>query len=127
MPRLARGGKWVFGWVIVGPGLELPVPPDAWRRYRFRAGGEVVLLRGSRTSGGFALAEAARLPAHLATRLLGSGRFIGDGRAALPASVPVRPGDRLLAVLGSGHALGLLARGPIYELALSHDEIEVFS
>lgn len=53
-------------------------------------------------------------------------RFDEDGRAVLPASAPVQPGDRLLAVLGSGHALGFLARGPIYQAALEHNEIEFF-
>jgi hypothetical protein len=44
----------------------------------------------------------------------------------LPASAPVQPGDHLLAVLGSGYALGFLVRGPIYQLAMEHDEIQVF-
>jgi len=127
MPQLAKGGKWVYGWVIVGPGLPLPIPPAAWRKYGFQAGGEALLLRGSRTSGGFGLADTASLPALLATRVLGRGRFDEDGRAALPANAPVQPGDRLLAVLGSGHALGFLARGPIYQAATEHDEIEIFA
>ena len=38
----------------------------------------------------------------------------------------MQPGDRLLAVLGSGHAVGFLARGPIYQAALEHNEIEFF-
>ena len=126
MPRLAKGGKWVYGWVIVGPGLELPIPPAAWQRYGFRAGSEAVLLRGSRTSEGFGLADGARLPAHLAGRLIGLARFDAGGRAVLPAAAPVNPGDRLLAVLGSGYALGFVARGPIYQLALEHDEVAVF-
>lgn len=126
MPRLAKGGKWVYGWAIVGPGYILPIPPAAWDKFGFRAGGEAFLLRGSRTSGGFGLANAARLPAHLAARVLGRARFDEEGQATLPASAPVQPRDRLLAVLGSGYALGFLARGPIYQLALEHDEIEVF-
>ena len=127
MPRLARGGRWVYGWAIVGPGLVLSIPPEAWRKYGFQANGEALVLRGSRTSRGFALANAARFPAHLATRVLGSGRFTGDGRVALPASAHAGSGDRLLVVLGSGHALGFLARGPIYQMALEHDDIEVFA
>jgi hypothetical protein len=126
MPRLEKGGKWVYGWVIVSSDYTLPIPPAAWRKYGFRAGDEALLLRGSQTSGGFGLADAARLPVHLATRVLGRARFDQDSRAMLPASAPVQPGDRLLAVLGSGYALGFLARGPIYQLAMEHDEIQVF-
>ena len=126
MPRLVKGGKWVFGWVVVGPGLALPIPPAAWRKYGFHAGGEALLLRGSQTSGGFGLANAATIPARLATRVLGRARFDDDGRALLPANASVHPGDQLLAVLGSGYALGFLARGPIYQAAPEHDEIEIF-
>jgi hypothetical protein len=53
MPQLVKGGKWVFGWVIVGSGGEITIPPEAYREYGFRAGDEVVFLQGSRRSGGF--------------------------------------------------------------------------
>lgn len=126
MPRLVKGGKWVYGWVVVGPGLMLSIPPAAWREYGFQAGGEALLLRGSRTSGGFGLADAAILSAHLATRVPGRARFDKEAQATLPAGAPALPGDRLLAVFGSGYALGLLARGPIYQAALEYEELEVF-
>lgn len=42
-------------------------------------------------------------------------------------SVGVRPGDRLLAVRGSGWALGFLTQGPIFDEALQHPELETFS
>jgi len=29
MPQLVKGGKWVFGWVIVGFQGELTIPPEA--------------------------------------------------------------------------------------------------
>jgi hypothetical protein len=44
----------------------------------------------------------------------------------LPPEVEAQAGDRLLAVRGSGYALGFLAQGPIYEEALQHPELEVF-
>ncbi len=53
VPRLAKGGKWVYGWVIVSPESGLPILPAAWCRFGFRSGDEALLLRGSRTSGGF--------------------------------------------------------------------------
>lgn len=126
MPRLAKGGKWVYGWVIVDSESRLPIPPAAWCRFGFRTGDEALLLRGSRTSGGFSVANVASLPAVLATRVVGRALFDKEGRAVLPAEAPVQPGDQLLVVLGSGCALGFLACGPIYELALAHAEIEVF-
>jgi hypothetical protein len=44
----------------------------------------------------------------------------------LPPETSVRPGDRLIAVRGSGLALGLSTQGPIYEEALKHPELEAF-
>jgi len=29
MPQLAKGGKWVFGWVVLGQNYELSIPPAA--------------------------------------------------------------------------------------------------
>jgi hypothetical protein len=83
MPQLVKGGKWVFGWVIVGPRGELTIPPEAWDEYQFQVGDEVTFIPGSRRSGGFSLSH-----------------------------------PRLLAVRGSGRALGFVAHGPIYEEAL---------
>ena len=55
MPQLVKGGKWVYGWVIVGLQGELTIPPEAWHEYGFRTGDEVTFLPGSRRSGGFGL------------------------------------------------------------------------
>ena len=132
MPQLVKGGKWAYGWVIAGPSRELTVPPDAWREYCFRAGEEALFVRGSRRSGGFAVCTTASM-AQASERLggatlavLGRGRFEADGRVWVPPEVDVRPGDRLLAVRGSRYGLGFVARGPIYEEALRHPELECF-
>ena len=44
MPQLDRRGKWVFGWVVVGPRREIAVPPEARREYGFRAGQRISFL-----------------------------------------------------------------------------------
>jgi len=126
MPQLVKGGKWVFGWVIVGSGGEITIPPEAYREYGFRAGDAVVFLKGSRRSGGFGIGRADHILVLLRKRALGHGQVNGSGRVIAPPSVGVRPGDRLLAVRGSGLALGLVARGPIYGEATQHSELEVF-
>ncbi|MDD3828168.1 MAG: hypothetical protein PHY79_19560 [Anaerolineae bacterium] len=129
MPQLAKGGKWIFGWVIVGQQGELTIPPQAWDEYRFQAGEEVSFLAGSRTSGGFGLSTPrllAQAVAPLQTRALARGSIGPDGHLVIPAEVGVRPGDRLLVVRGSGRALGFMARGPIYDQALRHPELETF-
>lgn len=131
MPQLVKGGKWAYGWVVVGPRGELPIPPAAWEEYGFQVGEEVVFLPGSRRSGGFGLSTPRLLAG--SSIPLGEGRLIGRGRigedrqVVLPPEGEIGPGDRLLAVRGSGYALGFVSRGPIYDGALRHpDELEVF-
>ena len=37
MSQLGKGGKWVFGWVVVRAGKKITVPPEAYSEYGFRA------------------------------------------------------------------------------------------
>ena len=127
MPQLAKRGKWVFGWVVVGPQSEIIIPPEAYHEYGFRTGDEVIFLRGSRRSGGFSVGRVEKIPALFEKRILARGRMARQGRVNLPPETGAQPGDRLLVVRGSGLALGLLAQGSIYEEALKHPELEVFS
>lgn len=130
MPQLVRGGKWVFGWVTVGPQEELPIPPEAWHEYGFQSGEEAVFLPGSRTSGGFGLSTPrllAQAAGPLHARIQAQDRLGEDAQIVVaPAVVGVHPGDRLLVVRGSGRALGFVARGPIFDEALKYPELEVF-
>lgn len=127
MPQLAKGGKWVFGWVTVGPQREVVIPADAFAEYGFRVGEPVRFLRGSRRSGGFSVGRLERLAMakiDLSSRVFGQGTVGSGGKVQVPEGVGVEPGTRLLVVRGSGLALGFLQRGPIYEEALSHPELE---
>jgi hypothetical protein len=131
MPQLAKGGKWVFGWVVVRPDRSITIPPEAWEEYGFEVGEEVIFVRGSRTSGGFGLATP-RLIAGTAIgldagqRVLGSGHIETAGRVTLPEAIEIAPGERLLVGRGSGRALGFLQKGRIVEEAQNHPEIELF-
>jgi hypothetical protein len=131
MPRLVKGGKWTYGWVVIGQGGEIVVPPEAWAEYGFQEGSEAVFLLGSRTSGGFAVGTpdsiatvAGKTRAHV-QRELGRSRF-GNRRVLAPRETAVKRGDRLLTVRGSRCGLGFAARGPIYLKALEHPELELF-
>jgi hypothetical protein len=131
MPRLVKGAKWTYGWVVIGPKGEIAIPPEAWREFGFQPGEEAVFTLGSRRSGGFAvstlalMAEVREKMVGAELRELGRGQF-GDGWVTVPPEVGVKPGDRLLAVRGSRYGLGFVARGPIYEEALRHSALEVF-
>ena len=132
MPRLVKGGKWAYGWVVIGPEGEIIIPSEAWREFGFQAGDEAVFTPGSRRSGWFAIstpelmAEVSERLEGATLRVLARGRFAEDGRVTAPPEVGAKPGDRLLAVRGSRYGLGFVARGPIYEEALKHPELAVF-
>ena len=136
MPRLVKGAKWTYGWAVVGPELEIAIPPEAWREYGFEAGQPAIFLSGSKRSGGFAVSTLERME-QAAGRLgggalgeLGRGRFAEGGRLTIPpevaAQTSTQAGDRLLTVRGSRFGLGFIARGPIYEQALDHPALGTF-
>jgi hypothetical protein len=130
---LVKGGKWIYGWVVVSPEREVVIPPDAWREFGFQGGGEAVFAPGSRRSSGFAvstpglMAKVSERLEGATLRVLGQGCFSEDGKVLLPPEVDVQPGDRLLAVRDSRYGLGFAVQGPIYEEALKHpDKLQVF-
>ncbi len=132
MPQLAKGGKWVFGWAVVGPERQIPVPPEAWSEYHFHTGQQAIFLRGSRRSGGFAISTpdlwpAAFGPWESAPRVLGQTVISAPEEVPLPPEIAVCPGQKLLVVRGSGNGLGFLAQGPIYELAEGHPDVRTFT
>lgn len=131
MPRLAKGGKWVFGWVTVSDTGAIRIPPEAVAWYGFQPGERAIFLRGSVTSGGLAISTERLWPADFGNpaccnRVIGQGVIEIDYLVALPPVAGAEPGTRLLAAFGSGNALGLLAHGPIYELAETHTELVCF-
>ena len=136
MPQLAKGGKWVFGWAVMGEKSifhagVLPIPPAAWEEYGFQVGDTAIFIRGSAHSGGFSLSTPALWPESFNAwegnpRVLGTGTLSALHTAVLPPEIDVVPGQRLLIIRGSGLALGFTAQGRIYAEALKHPEIEVF-
>jgi hypothetical protein len=134
MPQLVKGGKWAYGWVVVGPKGELTIPPEAWCEYKFQVGEEAIFTPGSLRSGGFGIstsklmaAISERFEGGGAFRTLGRGRFDEEGETIAPSEVGVKPGDWLLAVRGSRYGLGFVAQGPIYKEALKHPNLEIFN
>jgi hypothetical protein len=130
MPQMNKGGKWVFGWCVVGSTSKITIPPAAYAEYGFRPDEPIVFLRGSHRSGGFSVGRLEKL-ADLATPLLrrsmGQGDIQGDGQVAVPPEAHIQPGERLLSVRGSGYAVLFCTGGPIYEEALKRSDIETFS
>ncbi|MBN1120909.1 MAG: hypothetical protein JXJ17_07505 [Anaerolineae bacterium] len=130
MPQLVKGGKWVFGWTIVNPSRLITIPPAAWIEYGFQVGDKIAFLKGSKTSGGFAIGRMVVLTQKstpIIDHALAHAEIAEAGRIALPPTINVHTGDRLLVVRGSGLALGFLIKGPIIDEAINHPEIETFT
>jgi bifunctional DNA-binding transcriptional regulator/antitoxin component of YhaV-PrlF toxin-antitoxin module len=154
VPQLVKGGKYVFGWSKVGPTGRIAVPKEAMAEYGLEEGDRVIVMSGSRRSGGFALttpsllagsplaAVLRRLP-RLRTFQMPEARTVRvEGRSFCWATIEegvyitlpcetlrdyeVLPGDRLLTVKGSHLALGFALKGPIVEQAVTFPGLEVF-
>jgi hypothetical protein len=154
MPRLVKGGKFVYGLSRISPQGGIFIPPAAMKEYAFSKGDKVVVMSGSRRSGGFGLTKKeivakselsglietlsglwdCRIPREETVENQGrlfcwteiqDGGFISLPREAL-AGYGCKPGDLLAVGKGSYLALAFIARGPIMEEALKHPELEVF-
>jgi hypothetical protein len=129
MPQLEKGGKWVFGWVVVNQYLTFQVPPDAYGEYGFMTDQELAFTKGSRRSGGFGVGRLDIINSNefMVKRILSKTRIKINGQITLPDEMEIKPETQLLVVRGSNYASGFLLQGPIVELALMHSEIEVFT
>jgi bifunctional DNA-binding transcriptional regulator/antitoxin component of YhaV-PrlF toxin-antitoxin module len=154
MPQLVKGGKFVYGLSRIGPQGNIVIPPPAMKEYGYAVGDRVIVMSGSRTSGGFGLTQkrllekselkvmVEKLPELMgfqtaeAETIENQGRrfcwtVIKDGgRVNLPdstlADYGLKAGDRLAVGRGSYLAIAFIARGLILEEALKHPELEVF-
>lgn len=154
MPQLVKGGKYVFGWSVVSETGDILIPEEAWQEYQYQPGEKVIILPGSRTSGGFSIVKKSLLAKaglsdimtrnpDLAGFQIGEGQTINsngrilcwtalrdNGRLAilLPTleAYGIRPGNYLLVARGSYVGVAMLCRGPIVKEAEKHPEIEVF-
>jgi bifunctional DNA-binding transcriptional regulator/antitoxin component of YhaV-PrlF toxin-antitoxin module len=153
MPQLVKGGKYTYGWSRVGEGGQIVIPPEALQTYHLQESEKLILVPGSRTSGGFSLGSREIVKeSPIGTFLFDHPELdecrIAEGEAVthngksycwvelrhggfvLPAGTLERygiwPGDHLLVIKGSGLALGFAVRGPIVEEARRHPELMVF-
>ncbi|NLI41360.1 MAG: hypothetical protein GX421_09305 [Caldisericales bacterium] len=127
MPQLSKGGKWVFGWAIVGPDMDVLIPTQAFQEYGFHEDAPVVFTLGSKRSGGFGIGHKEKVASSLiCSRIIGEGLIGKEMHIYLRPTVDINPGEQLLVVRGSNLALGFLLRGPIVDEARLHPELEVY-
>lgn len=154
MPRLVKGGKYVYGMSRISPRGSIVIPPEAMNEYGFSAGDKVIIMNGSRRSGGFGLTQKRILEKSelnvLVEQLPGlvdykvpeaetiehrSRRFCwttikSGGHIDVPlktlSDYDLEPGDILAAGKGSYLSIAFIARGPIHDEAMNHPELEIF-
>ena len=119
----------MFGLCEVGMEDTIQIPPAAFCEYGFHAGETVIILPGSRRSGGFSMGKQEKLAnsGPLLRRALGSSEISAEGRIPVPRDAHLQVGNCFLAVRGSGYALMFITGGPIHAEARLHPEIEMFS
>jgi bifunctional DNA-binding transcriptional regulator/antitoxin component of YhaV-PrlF toxin-antitoxin module len=154
MPQLVKGGKYAYAWSKVDKNGKITIPKEAIEEYNLVNCEKLILISGSKRSGGFGLTTAELLQNSMLRIILNNtpqlanyqspeGEAIDfkgktvcwvkmntDGSIVVPLETlrnyGIRQGDRLLSVRGSRFALGFIVRGPIIEEAKKHEDLEIF-
>jgi antitoxin component of MazEF toxin-antitoxin module len=153
MPQLVKGGKYAYGWSRVGNNGGIVIPPEALSHYRLQDSERLILLPGSKSSGGFALGSRTKIEDSKLGALFASSSELVDmevpsrevagrdgeilpsvqlqaGAVEIPlASLEkygVHAGDELLVVRGSSLAIAFALKGPIVDEARKHPQLQVF-
>jgi hypothetical protein len=61
MPQLGKGGKIVFGWSVINTDCSVKIPDMAVNEYAIAAEGNVILISGSKPTGGFCVSKKSFL------------------------------------------------------------------
>ena len=148
MPQLVKGGKHVFAWITLNDSSTITLPPEIVDEYEFKPHERLVLMPGSRKSGGFTIVPQRNLTdsplnplrklekVHEDQVLMSRGkpfivtRLREDNTVSISKETlnifGLEKGDKLLAVRGSGLGPGFIAKGPIIIEALKHPEINEY-
>ena len=153
MPQLIKGGKYVYGWTRVGYNGHITIAPEALEDYELFGSEKLIVLPGSKTSGGFGLCPLKFLQGRKMEILAEARPELWEDRVTEgeiikfrskpycwirlnKGSIILRPStlneygihvlDKLLMIKGSGLALGFAVRGPIVEEAKKHEKLSIF-
>jgi len=154
MPQLVKGGKHTFGWSIISSSGRIMIPAEAREEYNLKTGDKLIIISGSKTSGGFSIVEIEKLRSSSLSNILENNSHFNilkttkgepvkknqrvfcwaeieeDGSFIIPintlALFGASPGNRLLAIRGSGLGVGFAVKGPIIQEAEKHKELEIF-
>ena len=155
MPQLGKGGKFVFGWSKINQDNSVQFPIMAVDEYRIASEGQIVLMSGSKATGGFCVSR----PGLLANSIMGNlfkeypalcdnkkseseiVRFKGRYYCTVPVTqneqivlntphlkcFDIKAGDKLLSIRGSNIAFVMGVKGPLINMANNYKgEIQVY-
>ena len=57
VPRVTKGGKYIFGWSRINDDLSMQLPKMAIDEYNITAEGKIILISGSKSTGGFVVTK----------------------------------------------------------------------
>jgi hypothetical protein len=145
MPQLNPGGKFVFGWSVIRKDRTIHLPPLAVKEYRISPEGRVILISGSKKTGGFCVSNKGMLEKSNLRGLFEENPLFAEyrtnecewikykGRLYCWLSVNadgiltiddtslkilwLNIGDKLLSIRGSDIAFVMGAKGPLIERA----------
>lgn len=153
MPQLVKGGKFVFGWTLVRENGRILLPPMAVKEYGFENLDRLIMLPGSKTSGGFGLYSPGKIfQSRVGSLFQTQPEFMKFNTApgeiidfsgtpvcwiklshcivTIPVEIlnrfGIRAGLKLLAARGSELGLALIVKGPIVNEARKHPELHLF-
>jgi bifunctional DNA-binding transcriptional regulator/antitoxin component of YhaV-PrlF toxin-antitoxin module len=154
VPQLVKGGKHAYAWSKVNNQGKITIPQEALTEYKLLIWDKVILMPGSKRSGGFGVTSVELLeksalrgildghpqlakfqinegePIEIKGKTLCWVKMNKDGSITVPVSTlkkyGINPSDRLLSVRGSCLALGFIVKGPIIDEARKHSNIEIY-
>ena len=145
MPQIAKGGKFIFGWSTVSSTGCVKIPEMTFSEYNLSTDQNVILISGSKKSGGFCVSNYILMKQSIMNGLfleypeiksysIKEGECIkfkrrlycwvkieSEGVIQLTnytmESFNIKPGNRLLSIRGSNIAFVLAVKGPLVEAA----------
>jgi hypothetical protein len=154
MPQLNKGGKFVFGWSLITPERTVNIPQQAYDEYNLKSSDKVILISGSKRTGGFCVSSRIMIKQSdinglfeqypsLSDFKTNEGEFVKyKGRfycwvnlnnntitlsQEMLKTLDLKVGDKLLSIRGSDIAFVMGVKGPLIERAnLSKKFIEEY-
>jgi len=154
MPLLREGGNFVYGWSIIRKDNTLYLPPKVVNEYKLEKDSDIILISGSKISGGFCITSLKTLKSSKLSRVvennpdLESEESIGqiinyrgknychlkltnDNSLILSEKIMshfnVKNGNKLLIIKGSRIAFSCCNKGPLIRVAHESNKlIEVY-